>query len=158
MLIQPLENTGYKYHPVYRFYGWEFRNAIKPVRPCGVKDLGEFYLALLRSWSADTCSARFRSVWSCDENPTAGQCTITAAIVREYFGGDIIGLPLIGGGVHSFNLINGVIIDLASEQFGKDALLDYTACIPVDAEHLLDQPDKQQRHDLLLANLAAAGV
>ena len=60
MIIKTIENTGYKYDPIYRFYGWEYADRIVPVKDCGAKTLGEFYLACLRAWSVETCSARFR--------------------------------------------------------------------------------------------------
>lgn len=153
MLIKLIENTGYKYDPVYRFYGWEQADRIKPLIPCGAETLGEFYLALLKAWSEETCSARFRPNWSA-ENPSVGQCTITAKLVNEFFGGDVLALPLIGGGMHSFNRINGLIVDLACEQFGKDALLDFEAAVPASAESLTRDADKAARCELLRARLS----
>ena len=51
----------------------------------------------------------------------SGQCNSTALLVQEYFGGDIINYPNPNGGDikkgHCFNRINGVDIDLTSEQF-----------------------------------------
>ncbi len=158
MLIKLIENTGYKYDPTYRFYGWEYRREVKPLRECGVRDIGEFYLALLKAWSLETCSPRFRGAWSSEENPSAGQCSITAAIVREFFGGEVLGLPLEGGGMHSFNLIDGKMIDLACEQFGKDALLDFDNAVPVDPSALTNAPDKAARCELLKKRLADMGV
>lgn len=153
MLIKKIEGTGYKYDSVYRFYGWEHADEIRPIVDCGATNIGEFYLACMKAWSIDTCSARFRPDWS-EDNPTAGQCTITAAIVRDFFGGELLGLPLNdGAGKHSFNRINGVIIDLACEQFGKDALLDFDAAVPVDAETLLEGGDKAERCALLRSRL-----
>ena len=148
MIIKLIENTDYKYDPIYRFYGWEYADRIAPVKDCGAKTLGEFYLACLSAWNAETCSERFRHAW-CAENPSTGQCTITAKLVHEYFGGEVLSLPLITGGMHSFNRIGGVIVDLACEQFGKDALLDFDSAIEIDAESLVADPDKAQRCALL---------
>ena len=78
MPIKLIENTGYKYDGTYRFYGFEHRDEIKPVKDCGVKTIGEFYLKCLKAWSVETCSVRFRPDWS-EDNPSVGQCTITAA-------------------------------------------------------------------------------
>ena len=151
MLIKLIENTGYKYDETYRFYGYEYADKIAPIKDCGVKTIGEFYLRCLRAWSAETCSPRFRAQWS-EDNPSVGQCTITAALVHEFFGGEVLGLP-IENGIHSFNRIGGVIIDLACEQFGKNALLDFDSSMSVDADSLLEKPDKQQRCDLLRKRL-----
>lgn len=152
MLIDLIEGTDYRYDSTYRFYGWEHADEIRPAVPCGAKTIGELYLALLKAWNVETCSVRFRPVWS-ETNPTAGQCTITARIVYELFGGEVLGLPLNGGGMHSFNRIDGVIIDLACEQFGKDALLHFENAVPVDPDHLLEGGDKAERCALLRKRL-----
>lgn len=151
MPIKLIENTGYKYDKLYRFYGWEYADKIKPTASCGVETLGEFYFALLNAWTIETCSERFRDEWS-QENPSVGQCTITAALVREYFGGEIMGLPLTDGGMHSFNRIDGIIVDLACEQFGENALLDFDNAVPVEASSLLAAPDKAKRYAILQDN------
>ena len=152
MIIKLIENTGYKYDSTYRFYGFEHADELKPIKDCGAKTLGEFYLKCLKAWSTETCSVRFRPNWSKD-NPSVGQCTITAALVHEFFGGEVLGLPLTGGGMHSFNKINGITVDLACEQFGKDALLDFDNAVPVDAEKLLVGGDKAERCSLLRKRL-----
>ena len=64
MSIKLVENTGYKYDPVYRFCGWEHAEDIRPVKTCGAETIGEFYLACLKAWSVETCSERFRPEWS----------------------------------------------------------------------------------------------
>ena len=55
----------------------------------------------------------------------------TALLVKEYFGGEIINYPNPNGGVtkkgHCFNRINGVDIDLTSEQF-VPRLTGYASC------------------------------
>ena len=45
MSIKLMENTGYKYDPVYRFCGWEHTEDIRPVKPRGAETIGQFYLA-----------------------------------------------------------------------------------------------------------------
>ena len=152
MSIKLVENTGYKYDPVYRFCGWEHAEDIRPVKSCGAETIGEFYLACLKAWSVETCSERFRPEWSA-ANPSVGQCTITAALVHEFFGGEVYSLPLDGGGRHSFNYINGVFADLASEQFGRDALPDFSLAEPVDPASLLSGGDKAERCALLRERL-----
>ena len=42
MSIKLIENTGYKYDPVYRFCGWEHAEDIRPVKACGAETIGEF--------------------------------------------------------------------------------------------------------------------
>ena len=157
-MIKLIENTDYRYGEKYRFYGWEYADEIKPSVPCGVENIGQLYMGLLEAWSVETCSVRFRPNWSAD-NPTAGQCTITAAVVRELFGGEIRGLPLRdGSGVHSYNVIGGKIVDLACEQFGKNALPDFSVSVEVDADRLLIGGDKLSRCELLKENLKNLGI
>ena len=152
MSIKLVENTGYKYDPVYRFCGREHAEDICPVKPCGAETIGEFYRACLRAWSIETCSERFRPEWSA-ANPSIGQCTITAALVHEFFGGEVYYVPLGDGLRHSFNRIGGVFIDLASEQFGRDALPDFSLAEPADAASLLSGGDKAERCALLRESL-----
>lgn len=152
MIISMIVGTDYRYDSKYRFYGWEYADEIRPLLDCGASTLGGLYLACLKAWSMETCSAAFRGDWSPD-NPSVGQCTITAHIVHELFGGEVLGLPLIGGGLHSFNLIDGHIVDLASEQFGKDALLDYAKSVIVDPAVMLAGADKAERRALLRKRL-----
>lgn len=152
MMLRKEKNSAYRYDRRYRFYGWENAEKIRPVVACGCADLGEFYLACLAAWSEETCTARMRGDWS-KENPTAGQCSITAFLVQEFFGGEIMGLPLEDGGMHCFNRIDGVIVDLACEQFGKDSVLNFEDGMTLTPEAALGSADKRERAALLRKNL-----
>jgi hypothetical protein len=48
--------------------------------------------ALRKAWSLATASQ-----WTAD-NPAAGQCNVTALLVHELFGGDLLKTPLPAGG------------------------------------------------------------
>ncbi|MFH9575600.1 hypothetical protein ACH4MG_34315 [Streptomyces sp. NPDC017454] len=79
--------------------------------------------ALRASWAADTCSSddRDRAEWLPD-NPAWGHCDITALIVNDVFGGNlIVGEVHLEGaqlGFHWWNeLPSGVELDLTREQF-----------------------------------------
>ena len=54
-------------------------------------------------------------------NPTYGQCSITAFIVQDLFGGEVYGVPREGGNFHCYNVIGSAKFDLTSEQFGEEA-------------------------------------
>ena len=73
--------------------------------------------ALQKSWSAETSSV---SQWSVD-NPSQGQCTVTACVLQDYFGGDVencIATSSAGDETsHYLNYIDGKYIDLTSGQF-----------------------------------------
>lgn len=68
-------------------------------------------LALLRkSWSPLTSGGWNR------ENPARGQCNVTALLMHELFGGEILKIPLPEGD-HFYNRINGQRVDLTASQF-----------------------------------------
>lgn len=61
-------------------------------------------------------SAQEDSAYCLANDPTYGQCAVTAMLVNKFFGGEIRKLWVSGGGTHYFNIINGKIIDLTREQ------------------------------------------
>jgi hypothetical protein len=88
-----------------------------------ILSLGEIEAAVRASWAADTCSEDdvARAPWTAD-NPAWGQCDITALVVHDFFGGDLmVGEVYLDGeqnGYHWWNrLTTGVEIDLTREQF-----------------------------------------
>lgn len=102
-----------------RFFGWE-QAAVKDANGLTPRD----YYGLLRlCWRADTCAPRMRAQWS-ESNPTLGQCSITAFLVQDLMGGRVFGVPLPDGNFHCYNVVDGCLFDLTSEQFG-DTALDY---------------------------------
>jgi hypothetical protein len=85
--------------------------------------LGDIEDALRTSWAADTCSPDdlARAGWQAD-NPAWGHCDITALLINDILGGEIIvGEVRLDGVQHGFHwwnrLANGVEIDLTREQF-----------------------------------------
>lgn len=119
----------------------------------GIENPDDLYSALLNCWTRETCTERLRNKYS-DTNKTAGQCAITAFLVQDIFGGDIYELDT-GRGLHCYNVINGVAIDLTSEQFGEDAAtLSYeNNPIQPDREVRMKQTQKKERYELLKKNL-----
>ena len=73
--------------------------------------------ALKASWSIE--SAR---QWTPD-NPAAGQCNVTAAVVQELFGGEILKTAL-DEGFHFYNRIGGLPIDFTGSQFANPIAYD----------------------------------
>lgn len=123
------------------FYGYE----------SAPKEIRELYDKLLNCWSRETCAVGMRPDWS-RENPTLGQCSITSFIVQDLFGGEVLGIPLPGGGTHCFNELNGVRFDLTSEQF-KGKPLDYDNCAVQSRETHFADPSKLERYLLLRKKL-----
>ena len=106
----------------YAFYGWETAT-IPPAQPDdfpSIRSPQELYDALRTVWCAETCAPRMRKDWS-PENPTLGQCSITAFLVQDIFGGRVYGIPLGDGNYHLYNVAAGRCFDLTSEQFGEKA-------------------------------------
>lgn len=106
----------------YQFWGWQNAHA-KPVTNDypGINSPIDLYDALSNIWCADTCAPRMREAWSKD-NKTLGQCSITAFLVQDIFGGEVYGILRSGGNYHCYNVIGDCRFDLTSEQFGDEVL------------------------------------
>lgn len=131
----------------YHFYGWETAD-IKDKNGLTPRD---YYDLLSEIWSADTCAPRMRSEWS-PENKTRGQCSITAFLIQDLFGGKVLGVPLKDGNFHCFNEVGDCVFDLTSEQFGN-VKLDYTDCSEQSREVHFAKDEKRQRYELLKEQL-----
>ena len=134
------------------FYGWE--QAIVPALNRdypGIDTPRDLYDALLGLWCADTCAPRMRGDWTAD-NPTLGQCSITAFLAQDIFGGKVYGVPLKDGGFHCFNVVDGHRFDLTSQQFG-DAKLKYDDCPEQHREVHFAKEEKRQRYEKLKSML-----
>lgn len=106
----------------YSFYGWEHADvpAVNQTYQ-GIKNPRELYDALSEIWCADTCAPRMRQNWN-KENKTLGQCSITAFLAQDIFGGKVYGVPREGGNFHCYNVVGDCMFDLTSEQFGDEVL------------------------------------
>lgn len=105
---------------------------------------------LILSWDKDTCSPGLRDFWNTD-NPSIGQCAITALVVNDVFGGKIMRC-MSSTGSHYYNLIEDNIVDLTVEQFlGENPL--YDSGEERSREYLLSYPDTKKRYETLLYNL-----
>ena len=107
------------------FYGRETSYAVPVTNEYpGINNPVDLYEALFEIWCADTCAPRMRDQWSV-ENKTLGQCSITAFLAQDIFGGEVYGILRSGGNYHCYNVIGDCVFDLTSEQFG-DEKLNYT--------------------------------
>ena len=108
----------------YQFYGWEQADVPAASKTYEkIKNPKELYDILSEIWCADTCAPRMRERWS-KENQTLGQCSITAFLAQDIFGGKVYGILRPGGNYHCYNVVGDCCFDLTSEQFG-DEILDY---------------------------------
>ncbi|MBR5345933.1 MAG: alpha/beta hydrolase [Clostridia bacterium] len=107
----------------------------------------QVYDLLTRAWCAETCAPRMRPDWS-EQNRTLGQCSITAFLAQDLFGGKVYGVPLGDGNFHCFNVVDGCAFDLTSEQFG-DEQLDYVHAEEQSREVHFAKEEKYHRYLLL---------
>ncbi|MBR3538979.1 MAG: hypothetical protein IKN79_07895 [Eubacterium sp.] len=127
----------------YRFYGWE-KADVKDERGLTPRD---YYDLLSELWCAETCAPRMREKWT-PENKTCGQCSITAFLMQDMFGGKVYGIRRPDGNFHCFNAVEGCTFDLTSEQFG-DEVLDYSDCPEQFREVHFAKEEKKQRYEYL---------
>ena len=107
--------------------------------------LSQIEQAIEASWSLDT--AEEDDGWTPD-NPSRGQCDITALVVQDIFGGDLLAAPVLRDGEqvewHMWNrLPGGLEVDLTrgqltDETVGEPRVLERTAQIA--------QPDHPRYH------------
>lgn len=139
----------------YSFYGSN-NAAIKSIHPVmgqyeGIDNPLELYDALLHLWRADTCAPRMRAEWT-ESNPTLGQCSITAFLAQDIFGGRVYGILRPGGNYHCYNVVDAVAFDLTSEQF-RDERLDYADNPEQFREVHFQKAEKRERYELLRERL-----
>lgn len=136
----------------YKFYGWENAGVqAKNKLYKGIETPYDLYDALSHIWCSDTCAPRMRVNWS-EENKTLGQCSITAFLVQDIFGGRVYGIPRSGGNYHCYNEVDGHIFDLTSEQFG-DEVLSYENNPEQLREVHFAKEEKRLRYELLKKSL-----
>lgn len=86
--------------------------------------LADVQHAVRMSWGKDTCDPVDRPDWHAD-NPARGQCGVTALVLNDLLGGDLVlGEVRVAGertGVHYWNRFGaGVEVDLTRDQFGPE--------------------------------------
>ena len=93
--------------------------AVKRTRAATLDDLEQ---AIRAAWSRETSDDP--DEWS-ESNPARGQCAVTALLVRELLGGEILVANVLRDGVrvdrHAWNrLPSGLTLDLTREQFTQE--------------------------------------
>jgi hypothetical protein len=80
--------------------------------------------------SPDMLLDGLKSAWSLEsspswtkENPAKGQCSVTALVVQDLFGGEIFTTKT-KGGTHFYNFIDGTRYDLTISQFDYEISFD----------------------------------
>lgn len=136
----------------YCFYGWEQADvpAVSDLYG-GIRTPRDLYDALAEVWCAETCAPRMRSGWS-RENRTLGQCSITAFLAQDIFGGKVYGIRRPDGNYHCYNVVGDCVFDLTSEQFG-DETLDYRDNPEQFREAHFAKEEKRLRYEVLKERL-----
>ena len=123
----------------------------------GIKNLDDLFATLLESgWGTDTISKSNKN-YDQANNPTQGQCSITAALVQTIFGGQLAQVSFANGGKHSINFINDRYIDLTSDQFSiknEDSLGGDIEIVEIGK--VIRDMNLLMRHNLLGLKLARA--
>ena len=130
-----------------------------------VKTPTDLYILLQDIWCKYTCTERLQNNWSTD-NKALGQCSITAFLAQDIFGGKVYGMKRSGGNMHCYNVVDGVTFDLTSEQFGDEAvkLVYDTETDEIqdrDSEKHLKLETKRRRYNYLtkeLQRIAQLGI
>lgn len=143
----------------YRFLGHETAALVKPLENTGYRldSLLDLFDVLSDGiWRIGTCAPRLRIEWS-EENKTLGQCSITAFLIQDIFGGEVYGILRPGGNYHCYNVIDGRQYDLTIEQFGAEASsLVFDNSNPQRREDHFAKQEKYERYLLLKSLLQAS--
>lgn len=132
----------------YKFYGWKYADARAITEEYkGIQTPRDLYDALSDIWCEYTCAPRMRENWS-EANKTLGQCSITAFLAQDIFGGRVYGILREGGNYHCYNVVGDCIFDLTSEQFG-DETLNYENNPEQFREVHFAKEEKRQRYEYL---------
>lgn len=108
-----------------------------------------------RAWSQETSNDP--ASWT-PQNPAWGQCAVTALIVQDYCGGNLLRCDahLPGGRTigHYFNMrADGSLLDLTKRQFPKGT--KFSPALLRTRKHVLAYPDTKLRYEKLREALGA---
>ena len=101
-----------------------------------------------KAWTKETAHPAYQTKWNF-ENPSIGQCLVTALLIQELKGGEIVSCK-VGRYSHFVNIINGQIEDYTAEQFNIP--IEYKKLAIKDRKTLLKNKDTLKRYEALKAN------
>ena len=134
----------------YKFYGWEQAD----IRDSHSLTPRDYYDLFSDIWCEYTCAPRMRKSWSKDDK-TLGQCSVTAFLMQDIYGGDVYGILREGGNFHCFNVVGDKLFDLTSEQFHGEKL-DYKNSSLQKREDHFKKTEKYERYLYLKEKLFEA--
>ncbi|MBO4855746.1 MAG: hypothetical protein J5511_00015 [Bacilli bacterium] len=133
----------------YKYYG----HGVKGLTPINnnfpyIKSPRDLYDILTSVWSRETCSPKMRKEWT-EKNKPWGQCSITSFLAQDIFGGEVYAVPIEGDLMHCFNVVDGKMFDLTSEQFANMKLTYNTMHYQDRDRALFFDKEKEGRYLLL---------
>lgn len=110
-------------------------------------------MELRKAWCRETAHPSYQNKWS-EDNPSVGQCCVTALVMQDLYGGDIYSCK-VGNHSHFVNIINERIIDNTAEQFGGTDKIKYVSGSfrKRSKTSLLKSKDVKRRYELLKLRL-----
>ena len=119
-----------------------------------INTLEDLFEIVRECWCGETAYPSCQEDWV-PEDPTYGQCAITAMLVHDMFGGSIHRIWVDDNWTHYFNKVDGQYIDLTSEQFDLYNMnVDYEPNEEMDYIYCGTNPDTKKRYDLLVKRVA----
>ena len=138
-----------------KYYGEEYGD-IKRIKPGNPKlqTLDDLFIILQKCWAKETAYPSCQAEWV-PEDPSFGQCAITAMLVYDMFGGSIHRIRVDGGGTHYFNKIDGHYVDLTINQFDLYNIpVKYEPNEQMDRKYCGKNKDTQNRYNTLIERIA----
>jgi hypothetical protein len=99
------------------------------------RSLADIEAVIRSSWSEKSCDPVDLTEWSA-ENPARGQCAVTALVVQDLLGGELLLAEVHSAdgsrqGVHYWNRFpHGVEVDLTREQFTQSEVIQAPTVVP----------------------------
>ena len=110
-------------------------------------------MELRKAWCHETAHPSYQNDWS-EDNPSYGQCCVTALVIQDLYGGDIYECK-VQGKRHYVNITpEGYFHDFTAGQFG-DGQIIYSDMRPRTRTSLLKSKSVKERYELLKARMEA---
>jgi hypothetical protein len=110
------------------------------------------FSALSKAWAADTSSCPEQ--WSAS-NPARGQCVVTALVIQDFLGGELIrGIVDGSNESHYWNEIRNGDLDMTIQQFERTVIIRFDRVRP--RAELLANRDTLRRYELFRSRVLRA--
>jgi hypothetical protein len=107
---------------------------------------------LFEAWCKETSASP--DSWS-EQNPALGQCAISALVVQDLLGGELL-RTIVNGESHYWNrLPNGQEVDTTRQQFGSEPRIDSPTTVR-ERSYVLSFPYTVKRYEVLKSRIASA--